>query len=287
MTSKRMTKKTKRSPKPKMATTADRHVLYQKSVQSPEFELEFFIDRFEEHRQRKPHLMREDFCGTAFLSTEWCKLDPENKAIGVDLCQDTMDWGVQHNLIPAGEEVSSRVRLLNHDVLTVETDKVDFTCAMNFSFCTFKTRGVLRSYFENVRKGLKSDGILYLDLMGGTQTIDVIEEDREIDDEDFLYVWEQEKFNPITNEILCHIHFDFPDGSRLENAFSYDWRLWSIPELKEIALEAGFKSFHVYWEEFEEDEDSDDEYLDGTGEYSEVFEVDQQESWLAYIVIKV
>jgi hypothetical protein len=30
--------------------------------------------------------------------------------------------------------------------------------------------------------------------------------------------------------LVCHIHFDFEDGSRLERAFSYDWRLWSLPE---------------------------------------------------------
>src|SRR5690606_33076657 len=99
---------------------------------------------------------------------------------------------------------------------------------------------------------------------GGQEAIDVMTEDREVDDEDFTYVWEQEKFNPISHDTVCHIHFEFPDGSRLERAFSYEWRLWTLPELRELLAEAGFSAVHVFWEEFE-DADDDDEYLESTG----------------------
>ncbi|MDH5230415.1 MAG: class I SAM-dependent methyltransferase [Gammaproteobacteria bacterium] len=272
-----------------MADTADKHILYQKSVQSPEFELDFFRDRYNEIRGGFPQLMREDFCGSALLSTEWCKLDPKNKAIGVDVCQDTLNWGIEHNIKPAGEDVASRVQLLNEDVLKVlPQEKADVVCAMNFSYCIFKKRDILKRYFENVLKGLNSDGLFFLDLLGGTETMDVVEEDRDVDDDNFVYVWEQEKFNPINNHILCHIHFDFADGSRMENAFTYNWRLWSLPELQEILLEAGFSHVHIYWEEFAEDEDDpENDYLVGTGNYRAVTQVDQQESWLAYIVAEV
>ncbi|MCK4951942.1 MAG: class I SAM-dependent methyltransferase, partial [Gammaproteobacteria bacterium] len=112
------------------------------------------------------------------------------------------------------------------------------------------------------------------------------EEDREVDEEDFVYIWDQEKFNPVTNEIICNIHFQLADGTRLDQAFRYDWRLWSIPEVTELLKEAGFSAVHVYWEKFE-DTDDDDEYLEGTGEYIEVTDVENQESWVSYIFAEV
>jgi hypothetical protein len=52
-----------------------------------------------------------------------------------------------------------------------------------------------------------------------------------------------------------------------------------------MLLEVGFSKVNIYWEEFEEDEDDpENEYLVGTGSYRKVTEVEQQESWLAYIV---
>ncbi|MDH5544377.1 MAG: class I SAM-dependent methyltransferase [Gammaproteobacteria bacterium] len=268
-----------------MADQADRHVLYQKSVQAPETEVEFFEDSFKELRGRTPRTMREDFCGTAALSMTWVARDNKRRAIGVDICQETLDWGIRHNLKPAGEDVASRITLLNENVVDVETEEVDLICAMNFSYCIFKTRQALLNYFKNARRGLKEDGLFFLDLLGGTATIDTVEEEREIEDEDATYVWEQAEFNPITNHLMCYIHFDFEDGSRMERAFEYDWRLWSIPEIHEILLDAGFSKVNVYWEEFEEDDDDpDNDYLVGTGNFRKVTEVDQQESWLAYIV---
>jgi hypothetical protein len=52
----------------------------------------------------------------------------------------------------------------------------------------------------------------------------------------------------VTGDILCHIDFRFPDGSKIDKAFSYDWRLWSLPELKELLAEAGFSRTTVWWE---------------------------------------
>jgi SAM-dependent methyltransferase len=265
------------------AQSADIHDLYQQSVQAPEADIEFFVETYEQLRGKKPLTMREDFCGTALLSTEWCQSDPQRRAIGVDLSEETLEWGRVHNLTPAGEDVARRITLIHGNVLEPPTEQVDITCALNFSYCIFKTRDALRAYFANARTGLAADGILVLDLFGGTETMDILEEERDVDDADFTYVWDQDRFNPVTNEILCHIHFNFPDRSKLERAFTYDWRLWSIPELRELLEEAGFSKVRVYWEEFVEDEDDDDE-LEGTGRYYEVQEVENQESWVIYIV---
>ena len=63
-----------------------------------------------------------------------------------------------------------------------------------------------------------------------------------------LVIWDQKAYNPINGDMLCHIHFSFPDGSKIKKAFTYDWRLWTLPEIRELLLEAGFQRATVYWE---------------------------------------
>jgi len=270
-----------------MAQRADRHELYQKSVQAPNIEIAFLKKKFKKIRKRSPLIMREDFCGTAYLSTEWCKKIQDGQAIGVDLCHETLQWGEQNNIKKAGTQVAKRIELINDNVLTVKTREVDLICAFNFSYCIFETRQLMRDYFSAARSALKSDGLFFLDLLGGTATLDVVDEERDIINgkNSFTYIWDQLSFNPIDNHMDCAIHFAFPDGSLMESAFTYQWRLWSIPEIHELLLEAGFKKVHFYWEKFMEDkDDSKNEYLIGTGKYREVTKVDQQESWLVYII---
>ncbi len=265
------------------AEQADLHTMYQHAVQAPETEVEFFEETYQKLRGKKALSMKEDFSGTCLLSVEWCKSDPERSAVCVDFCADTLAWGKEHNIDPAGPDVASRMQIFQADVREVTEPKVDITCAMNFSFCIFKTRDELRGYFEKAREGLKDDGMLILDMFGGTECLDELEEETEMDEVDATYIWEHKSFNPINNDILCHIHFEFPDGSRMDKAFTYDWRLWSLQELRELLEEAGYSKVRVYWEIFEEDED-DDEELEGTGEFFEATVVENQESWQVYIV---
>jgi hypothetical protein len=268
---------------PSMAETADPHALYQAAVQAVDVEVEFLDKVFSDIRGRRALSFKEDFCGTALLSVEWCKSDPQRTAIGVDIDEPTLRWGEEHNVLTAGEDVASRVTLLKQDVREVSEPKVDITCAFNFSFCIFKTREALREYFARARDGLKDDGVLVLDMFGGTECLDELEEETELDEVEATYVWEHAKYNPITNEILCHIHFEFPDKSRLDKAFSYDWRLWSLQELKELLEEAGYSKVRIYWEKFE-DTDDDDEYLESSGEFYEATDAENQESWHAYVL---
>lgn len=258
-----------------MAASADRHALYQDAVQTPLEDVKFFTEVYRERRGRAPLKLREDFCGTAYLATEWVKSDPRRSAIAIDLDEPTLDWGREHNLAAAGEDAGRRVRLIHSDVLDVREPRVDVTCAMNFSYCVFKTRATLRRYFEVVYAGLEDDGVFVTELYGGTEAITEDEEERPVGS--FCYRWHCEKYNPITHETLCHISFEFPDGSRMRRAFTYDWRLWSIPELRELLEEVGFASVTIYWEDV-------DENGDGTGEFRATDEEENQESWLVYVV---
>jgi SAM-dependent methyltransferase len=275
------TKRAQPAKKLTQAQRADRHDLYERAVQSPEMDIEFFEKTFKMLKGRDAMVMREDFCGTANLSAAWCRSNAKRTAIGLDLDPEVLAWGRARNLDPH-PKIAKRVRLHEANVLEPIREKADVTCAMNFSYCIFKTRDELRGYFEIAREGLKRDGIFICELYGGTEAVIELEDEDEKDG--FNYHWDQEKYDPITAHTLCHIHFSFSDGSKLRRAFTYDWRLWSIPEIRELMLEAGFSSARVYWEEMEESDDEDDDELEPTGEYLELEEAENQEAWLVYIV---
>ena len=123
---------------------------------------------------------------------------------------------------------------------------MDIVLAMNFSYWILHTRTGMRRYFEKVRDALVEDGVFFLDAYGG---YDAFREMRETTGNDgFTYVWDQARYDPITGRQRCHIHFRFPDGSRIKDAFVYEWRLWTLPEIREILEEAGFRDVTVYWQ---------------------------------------
>jgi len=270
-----------RRPQKTLASQADVHALYERAVQGPDADVEFFAKTYRELRGAEPKVMREDFCGTAKLCATWCRVDESYQAVGVDLDEPTIESGRARHMT---DDVVDRVTLICEDVRNVASPKADVTCAMNFSYCVFKQREELKSYLASTRKGLKKDGMLVLEIYGGLEAMQELEEDRELDD-GITYVWDQDAFDPLTHETLCHIHFDFPDGSRIEKAFTYDWRWWTVPELRDLLMEVGYSDVRLYWEDMEDDEDDEDEMV-GTGEYIDVTDESQenQESWLAYVV---
>ncbi len=266
------------------AATADPHSLYELSVQDPPSEVEFTAATFEKLRGRPAISLREDFCGSAVFCLAWVESDPERTAIGVDLHEPTLAWGLQNRIRPAGADYESRITLRNGNVLDAKPPLVDVAVAFNFSYWCFRTRPEMRRYFEAARAGLRPDGVLFLDCYGGTDVPHHEINEREVEDEDgtvnggqsFWYVWEQVDFNPITAHMNCAIHFKFRDRSRLDNAFTYTWRLWSLPELIELLHEAGFARVRVW-------ADREDARGNATGEYVEVDDLCNEGVWWVYI----
>ena len=260
-----------------LAEQADRHELYELSVQCAEAEVDFVSDTFKALRGRPARLLREDFCGTANVCCEWVRRDVHNRAIGVDLDAEVLSWGRAHNLAALEKEQAERISLVEADVMEVETEAPDIVSAMNFSYWLFKERAQLKRYFQRVYKALSDDGIFFLDAYGGYDSFREIEEEREIETDlgDVTYVWEQASFNPIDHDLVCHIHFHFEDGSSLEPAFSYHWRLWTLPEIRDLLEECGFR-VTVYWQGWDEDGEPDGEFYPAT-------EADADAGWIAYI----
>lgn len=261
---------------PKLAELADRHDLYQRSVQDTEAEIDFVEETWNQLRQRPAELLREDFCGTANTACEWVRRDESHYAIGVDLDGSVLEWGERNNIGELAPEEQQRIKLIQGNVLDVLPPRADITLAMNFSYFLFHTRDALRTYFSSALEALAADGILFLDAYGGYDAPRELEETRDCDG--FIYIWDQAVFNPIDSCMTCHIHFEFPDGSRMDRAFTYHWRLWTLPELREILYEAGFAQVDIYWEGTDEDSE------EGNGVYTpcEVGEADA--GWVCYIV---
>jgi len=267
------------NPKKKLAQTmaerADIHELYEKSVQAVDVEVEFLQDTFRALRRREALSLREDFCGTASLACEWVRTGARRHAIGVDIDAAVLDWGRRRRVARLPEAARARVQLLNDDVRRVATAPVDIVGAFNFSYFCFKTRDEMRDYFGRVHAALEPDGVLFLDAFGGPEASDLQKEKTKLDG--FTYVWEQAEFEPVTSRIVCHIHFKFPDGSKIKRAFTYDWRLWTLPELRELLSEAGFATSRVYWE-------GDDGDGGGNGVFKEHATGEPDLAWITYLV---
>lgn len=266
----------RRPKKPLTARTADKLDLYQRSVQSPDVDVALMARLHQRVVGRPLRLLREDFCGTAQICCEFVSRHKDNRSLGVDLDQPTLDWGRKRNvevLTPAQQE---RVTLVRDNVLKVSRPRADLTCAMNFSYSVFKTRPEMLTYMKKARQGLKKDGILLLDLFGGPSAQE--EEQETTRKGGFMYIWDQARFDPVTHHILCRIHFAFKDGTRIRNAFTYDWRLWTLPELQELMAEAGFHNIHVLWE------GTDSESGDGNGVYRRSLRGQADHAWISYVV---
>ena len=254
---------------------ADKYQLYLESVQAPDYEVAFFNRVFRNEYGRQPMLLREDFCGTAAVCCEWVKSHAKRRAIGIDLDPAPLVWGREHNLTPLKPDARARVMLTEGDVRDPDQTDADILAAQNFSYCCFKTRDELRSYFEIARGNLADEGVMILDVMGGSETQE--DENEEITEHDgFDYVWELKSFDPVSYEVHYQIHFRFPDGSEL-TGFEYHWRHWTIPEMRELLADAGFTRTDVYWEA------TDQKTGDGNGVYVKRDRGDADPAWIAYI----
>jgi SAM-dependent methyltransferase len=202
--------------KPGMADEADRHHLYQESVQDTEAEIDFVEETWAELRFRPPELLREDFCGTANTSCEWIRRDAQHYAVGVDLDPEVLAWGRVNNVGKLAPEQRGRITLLQENVLNVSHPLADIVLAMNFSYYLFMEREFLLDYFRGVYSSLVEDGIFFLDAYGGYDAPKELEERR--DCEGFTYVWDQ-----------------------------------ALPEVRELLFEAGFSEVDIYWEGTDEE----------------------------------
>ena len=230
---------------------------------------------FKSINNRLPATFREDFCGTHILSSAWVIRRATNHAYGVDLDPSVLAWGAARRKQQLSPSAHKRLHIVQGNVLSHKGELVDVVAAFNFSYYIFKKRAELLRYFKFARTRLKKDGVFFLDCYGGYESFSEQNEERNLDG--FTYIWDTAKYNPISGEVLNHIHFKFPDGTQIRKAFTYDWRLWTIAELQELLVDAGFTRSNVYWE------GTDHATGGGNGIFRKATQGEACAGWIAYI----
>ncbi|HET6267900.1 MAG TPA: class I SAM-dependent methyltransferase [Acidobacteriota bacterium] len=262
----------------KLAHSADKYALYRRSVCTPDDDALFLSRYFKRLTGRPLRFLREDFCGGADLLCEFVKLSPKNRGLGIDMDSKPLQWCRRSNFPKLSEDQRERIELRRGNVLLIHPHQADLITAMNFSYSVFKTRELLRRYFASAYRGLRKGGVFILDANGGTELTVVGKDTWRVGN--FRYVWQVERFDPITYDILCKMHFLFADGSQIRDAFVYNWRLWTLPEMRELLAETGFRDIHVLWE----GTDRKSEY--GNGVMRRVKRGIIEEAWYAMVVAR-
>jgi len=253
----------------------DKYELYTRAVQDPPAMVDFLSNVGRECSGHWPERLREDFCGTFSLSEEWVDRDGKNTAVVVDNSAEPLNYGKRRAKTNLSAEAFSRITVEKKDVLDKGVDKKsksaapDVICALNFSYGVFKERPKLKAYLELCHKRLAPKGIVALDVLGGIEMASEMQ--TEADFLDFHYTWEQVSFDPLTRFAKFQIHFQRPGEPARKKAFVYDWRMWTVAELKDLLQEVGFKNTYVYCEGSGRVENGDSGPAPG-------------ESWVAYVV---
>jgi SAM-dependent methyltransferase len=225
------------------ARNADRHALYETAVQQPIAVIQL-IERLLGARRHEPLTLREDFCGTAFLSATWVRSGPDRRAVAVDADRRLIAYARRRHQLPLGA-AAGRLRLAHARVLNCRA-RADVVASLNFSHYIHHDRAALLRYFRHVRRVLRPGGLFLLDSYGGPGAIAPCTDRRDYGD--FTYLWQQESFDPLTHRVVNRIHFRFRDGSTIRDAFTYNWRLWSVAELREALHETGFSRLRACYE---------------------------------------
>lgn len=223
-------------PKPKAPSKLD---LYELCVTEP-----VRLARFLRAAHGKsPRTLREDFSGSAALARYWAQSDPRASALAVDV--DPEPLAILKGL--------DRVEALRSDVLACRR-KADVIACTNFPLGYWHTRAALVKYLRHARACLNPRGVLVADTYGGRDALvpgEIIQHLVGPDDERIEYTFEQRSADPITARVIDALSFRVTLAGKtramvFRDAFVYDWRLWSIPELTDAMHEVGFRAVEVH-----------------------------------------
>lgn len=219
------------------------------------------------------------------LQSKLVKMDPEELVSSISLSQNTEN--LQTDGLVSDVPTSSASQ---DDELTMKKFPLngrDIVCAFNYSCCCLHKRAELVLYFKHARDALSTKGgIFVMDLYGGTSSENKLKLQRRFPN--FTYIWEQAEFDIIQRKTRISLHFHLKKEQRkIRHAFSYSWRLWTLPEIRDCLEEAGFRSVHFWVREMPDSSEITRTEGFGAGKdikYEETTSFQQQDSWNAYIV---
>ncbi len=216
----------------------NKHDLYELCVQSPKD----LVPLVRAIHGNDPTTLGEDFSGTSALSHLWAEHESD-RAIAVDLDAEALNFRGDH---PRVAKHQCDVREIN--------DPVDVLFVGNFSIGYLHTRSELVEYLTHARQRLEtSGGVFICDTYGGetAYTLGGVHRAHPMPGGKLCrYTWEQHDADPTTAMVTNLIHFRIERAGVIEeeifDAFVYEWRLWSIPELRDAMTDAGFAQTQVY-----------------------------------------
>ncbi|KMT05503.1 hypothetical protein BVRB_7g176270 [Beta vulgaris subsp. vulgaris] len=212
------------------------------------------------------------------------KLNPEDLIQKVTI-QESNDVTLK---IPAENSLNSAASVSGGSLKKdISLSARDIVCAFNYSCCCLHKRKELVAYFKYALDALsKKGGIFVMDLYGGTSSEHELKLQRKFPN--FKYTWEQAEFDVIQRKTRISLHYQlYKPQKKIRNAFSYSWRLWSLPEIRDCLEEAGFRAIHFWIREMPDTERNRSTRGFGTSrddKYEEVSSFQQQDAWNAYVV---
>ena len=216
----------------------DIHDLYERCVQNPGA----LVPLIHAIHGGSPKTLGEDFSGTGALSHAWVECSGAHHAVCVDLDRAAM---TKHGDHPRIEKTAADVRTI--------AAPCDALFVGNFSIGYFHTRAELVAYLGHTRSRLNGGGVFLCDTYGGetAYTIGGVHRPTPMGDGRVCrYTWEQRHADPLTGMVTDVIHFRIEDAGvithEFDEAFVYEWRLWSVPELRDAMRDAGFEATEVY-----------------------------------------
>jgi hypothetical protein len=263
-----------KGPNPNKLSLEEKYIYYEKSVQCVGADADFIRQEYKRQYGKEPKILREDFAGTGMLSCHWVTEAKDRQSYAIDLDDEPLNYGKMKHLKDLKKEEQNRVHYTQGNVLDSYKFTPDIVVAFNFSYFIFKKRKDLLNYFTQIHKSLKGKGAFYLDLFGGSECHEPIEEETEHDG--FSYFWDLAEVNALKQEVLYYIHFKI-GKKKFEKVFTYDWRMWGIQELVDILEDAGFSKIYTYWE-------GDDGEGEGNGIFTRSTKEDNCSSWVTYIM---
>eukprot|EP00884_Botryococcus_braunii_P017267 jgi/Botrbrau1/4223/Bobra.0044s0020.1 len=124
----------------------------------------------------------------------------------------------------------------------------DVVCALNYCICLLHTVHDLRHYLKKARAAIGTGGGIFVaDLLGGSSaeaSTNVVRRNQVTGAE---YQWEQTGFDPVTRRLHAYLSLRHRTSRRtVRRAFHYHWRLWTLPEVRDLLLSAGFADVKVW-----------------------------------------
>lgn len=189
---------------------------------------------------RKPLMLREDFAGPAGLAAAWADQSPLHNALAIDIDPEPLSHA------PPAARLKKKVA-----DATRARDKADIIALFNFAACEIHDRPTLVAYFKRLRASLNPRGITALDVYGGANAFlpGSLSTHARVPgggtQQKIGYTWQQVHADPDSGMVENHLHFTL-GKKKWPSAFVYNWRLWSIPELRDALTEAGFAKVETY-----------------------------------------